>query len=127
MRFRLGKADWRRQRRIATGAQRFGGSVQAGVQVIQLAGLHQAQVAAGQFDAAFAGQAAIPAQALGQAAFEQLRMTQAAYPIGQHAGERQIGLVPRQAQGQGTEGLGHGGAVDHRQHRHAEVARQVSA
>ena len=33
----------------------------------------------------------------------------------------------RQAQGQGTEGLGHGCAVDHRQHRHAKVARQVGA
>ena len=105
----------------------MGGGVQAQVEVIQLTGLHQAQVAAGQLDPGFAGQRAIPAQALGEAAFEQLRMTQRTDAVGQHPGERQVRLVTRQAQGQGTEGLGHGGAVDNAQHRHAEMPRQVGA
>ena len=54
-------------------------------------------------------------------------MTQAAHPVGQHPGERQIRLITRQAQGQRAKGLGHGRTVDNRQHRHAEVTCQVGA
>ncbi len=49
----------------------------------------------------------------------------AADPIGQHAGERQVRLEALQAVGQRAEGLGHGRAIDHRQHRHAEAPRQI--
>ncbi len=80
---------------------------------------------AGQLDAALAGKPTVPTQAFGQAAFEQLRVAQAAYAVGQHAGKRQVGLIARQTQGQGAKGLGHGSAVDHRQHRHAEMPRQI--
>ena len=79
-----------------------------------------------QFDGGFAGQRAIPTQAFGQAAFKQLRVTQGAHAVGQDTGKRQVRLIARQPQGQGTKGLGHGGAVDHAQHRHAEVPRQIS-
>ncbi len=54
-------------------------------------------------------------------------MAQGADAIGQHAGERQVGLIARQPQGQSAERLGHGGAIDHAQHRYTEVPRQVSA
>ncbi|KAF1060887.1 MAG: hypothetical protein GAK45_02392 [Pseudomonas citronellolis] len=121
------KGHRRRQGSIAAGAQGLGGSVQTCIQIVQLTGLDQAEVTAGQLDAALARQPAIPAQTFGQATFEQLRMAQAADPVGQHASEWQVRLVARQAQGQGPEGLGHGRAIDHRQHRHAEMPRQVSA
>ena len=54
-------------------------------------------------------------------------MAQGPHPVGQHAGERQVRLIARQAQGQGAESLGHGGAIDHPQHRHAEMPGQVGA
>ncbi len=84
-------------------------------------------MAAGQLDIGFPGQGAIPAQAFRQAAFQQLRMAQGTNPVGQHPGKRQVRLVARQAQSQGAEGLGHGGAIDHPQHRHAEMPRQIGA
>jgi hypothetical protein len=54
-------------------------------------------------------------------------MAQSAYAVGQHAGKRQVRLIARQAQGQCAKGLGHGGTVDHTEHRHAEMPRQVGA
>ncbi len=54
-------------------------------------------------------------------------MTQGANAIGQHTGEWQVRLVARQAQGQGTKGLGHGGAINDPEHRHTKVPRQVGA
>ncbi|MNF78337.1 hypothetical protein D3C84_605160 [compost metagenome] len=80
-----------------------------------------------QFDPGFPGQRAVPAQPLSQAAFEQLRVAQRADTIGQHAGKRQVRLITRQPQGQCAKGLGHGGAIDHPQHRHTEMPRQIGA
>ncbi len=54
-------------------------------------------------------------------------MAQGADAVGQHASEWQVRLILRQAQRQGAKGLRHGGAVDHAEHRHTEVARQISA
>ena len=54
-------------------------------------------------------------------------MAHGADAIGQDPGKRQVRLIARQAQGQRAKGLGHGGAVDHAQHRYAEMARQVCA
>ncbi len=54
-------------------------------------------------------------------------MTQGADAVGQYPGERQVRLIFRQAQRQRTERLRHGGAVDHPEHRHAKMSRQVSA
>ena len=122
-----GELHRRWQRYLATASQGFGGRIQAQVQVVQLAGLHQAQMAARQFDPGFPGQRAVPAQTFGQAAFKQLRMAHGPDAVGQDPGERQVRLVTRQPQRQGAKGLGHGGAVDHRQYRHAKVARQVGA
>ncbi len=54
-------------------------------------------------------------------------MAHGADAVGQHPGKRQIGLVARQPQGQRAKGLGHGGAIDDRQHWHAKMPRQVGA
>ena len=54
-------------------------------------------------------------------------MAQRADAVGQHAGERQVRLIARQPQGQRAEGLGHGGAIDHTQHRHPKMPRQIGA
>ena len=52
----------------------LGGGIEAHVEVIEFAGLHQTEMAARQFDPGFPGQRAVPAQTFGEAAFEQLRM-----------------------------------------------------
>ena len=91
------------------------------------AGLHQSQMTAWQFDAGFARQRAVPTQAFGQAAFEQLCMAHGANPIGQYPGKRQVRLITRQPQGQRTKGLRHGGAINHTQDRHAKMPRQIGA
>ncbi|MNH11710.1 hypothetical protein D3C79_712320 [compost metagenome] len=124
---RRGETHRRRQSRVATGAQGGCSCIQACFEVVQFTGLDQAQVAARQFDAGFSRQPAVPAQPFGQAAFEQLSVAQGTDAVGQHPGKRQVRLIARQAQGQGTEGLGHGRAIDHRQHRHTKMTSKVGA
>jgi hypothetical protein len=121
------EGDGGRQRDFAGAGQGIGRRVEAHIEIVQFAGLHQTQMAARQFDAGFPGQRAIPAQAFGEAALQQLRVTYGADPVGQYAGKRQIRLIARQAQRQRAEGLGHGRAVDNAQHRHAETSGQVRA
>ncbi|MNH22075.1 hypothetical protein D3C79_819150 [compost metagenome] len=60
-----------------------------------------------------------------QAAFEQLGVTQGTDAVRQYPGKRQVRLITRQPQGQSTERLSHGGAVDHRQHRHIKMPGQI--
>ncbi|MNP41239.1 hypothetical protein D3C76_1349300 [compost metagenome] len=67
---RRGEGHRRWQRDFATAGQGVCRCIQAHVQVVQLAGLHQAQVATWQFNAGLPRQGAVPAQAFGQAAFE---------------------------------------------------------
>lgn len=122
---RRGEGHGGRQRHFGAGGQGVGGGVQAGVQVGQLLGLHQPQVAAGQLHLGAARQGAVPADPVRQAVADQVAVALAADAVAEDAGERQVRLVGGQAHGQGAEGLGHGGAVDHPQHRHAEVPRQV--
>ena len=124
--FRRGELHGRWQRYLATAGQRLGGRVETQVQIIQFAGLHQTEMAARQLDPGFPRQRAVPTQTFGEAAFEQLRMTQSADAVGQHPGKRQVRLIARQPQRQCTKGLGHGGAIDHTKHRHAEMPRQIS-
>jgi len=49
----------------------------------------------------------------------------AGHPVGQHARPGQARAVVAQAVHQRPEGAGHGAGVDHRQHRNAQLHRQV--
>ncbi|MCY1209216.1 hypothetical protein D9M72_208620 [compost metagenome] len=121
-----GKAHRRWHGHFGAGGQGIGSGVQARVQVRQFFGLHQAQVTTGQFHVRAARQGAVPADPVRQAVADQVAVTLAADAIAEHAGKGQVRLVGGQAHGQGAEGLGHGGAIDHAEHRHAKAARQVS-
>ncbi len=122
-----GKGHGWRQGHFTGAGQRRSRHVQTHVQIIELTGLDQPQMAAGQFEADFPGQCAVPAQAFGQAVLQQLRVAYRADAIGQHAGERQIRLIARQAQRQCAKRLRHGRAVDHTEYRHAKMPGQVGA
>ncbi|MCY1414413.1 hypothetical protein D9M71_298640 [compost metagenome] len=76
------KRHRRRQGRLTTGAESCGCSVQTNIQIIEFAGLDQAQMAAGQFNPGFPRQAAVPAQPFGKTAFEQLGVTQGTDTVG---------------------------------------------
>ena len=103
------------------------GLVQARLQVSNLRRLHQPQVAGGQGDISVAGQPAQTGQIRREALRQQLIVPLAGGTIGEGAGEGQARAVAGQAQRQGAEGLGHVGAIDHRQDGDAEQARQVGA
>ncbi|MNF76667.1 hypothetical protein D3C84_587870 [compost metagenome] len=120
-----GEAHRRRQRDFRAGGQGIGGGIQAGIQVCQFLGLDQAEVTARQLHFGTARQRAVPADPVRQAAADQVAVALAAHPVAEDTGKGQVRLVSGQAHGQGAEGLGHGGAIDHAQHRHAEAPSQI--
>ena len=73
-----------------------------------------------------ARQGAVPADRGRQRITQNFAMPCAANPIAEHPGKWQIRLKGRQTMGHGAKGLGHGRAIDHRQHRYAEVSCQIS-
>jgi hypothetical protein len=122
---RVGKGHRHRTVGGAGARQVVGEAIQAGVQIGDLGGLQQAQVALGQRGVGIPRQGAIPGDAGAQAVLQQAGVAFAAHMVGEHAREGQVRLPGGEAMDQRAEGLGHGLGVDHGHHRHAEEAGDV--